>query len=74
LVLGGAIRADADGVSSEVLAIDAATVAEVTTLPTSGAAPAPRWCGCATYDSARARVLFAGGRNLGAFEGIVGAT
>ncbi len=74
LVLGGAIGADATGVSEEVLVLAPAASVDVSLLPTSGAPPAPRWCGCATWDDTRQRVIAAGGRNLDALGGIAGNT
>jgi hypothetical protein len=46
--------------------------AEPITATTLGAtAPPPeRWCGCATYDAARGRVIVAGGRNIANVEGL----
>jgi hypothetical protein len=74
LVLGGAIGVDADAVLDRVLVIEPGETLAVRELAVSGDGPAPRWCACATYDAARGRVLFAGGRNLDALGGIAGTT
>jgi hypothetical protein len=53
-VYDGAFRIDARG----------ATVIATEIVPASAEAPGPRYCGCATWDAARARVIVVGGRDL----------
>ncbi len=76
VVLGGAIGPSAFSVLDRVLVLAPETAGSllITALERPLVAPAPRWCTCATFDAARGRVLFAGGRNESALEGRVGAT
>jgi hypothetical protein len=76
VVLGGAIGASAGTVLDRVLVLEPAADASlaITALDRPALAPAPRWCTCASFDAARGRVLFAGGRNESALEGLVGST
>jgi hypothetical protein len=69
LVFGGAIG-DGSAASDDALIVDASSGLTVTTLPAPTPRPVERWCGCATYDGARERVIVAGGRNGAALEGV----
>lgn len=53
-VYDSAFRVDARG----------ATVIATEIVPAGPSAPAPRYCGCATWDATRARVIVVGGRDL----------
>ena len=75
-LLGGAIGASAGAALSRVLVLAPSADGTLVTEPLARPelAPSPRWCTCATFDAARDRVLFAGGRNASALGGIAGAT
>ena len=72
LVFGGAIG-DGSAASDEALLVDASG-GDIVLTPIAGTGPSERWCGCATYDGARDRVLIAGGRNGANLGGIPGDT
>jgi hypothetical protein len=76
VILGGAVGAFATETLGEALVIEpgAGSTLSVRTIARPSVAPSGRWCTCATFDAARGRVLFAGGRNEGASGGIAGST
>ncbi|MDQ3032489.1 MAG: kelch motif-containing protein, partial [Myxococcota bacterium] len=67
VLIGGTSAGSTGGrVYDSAFRIDARGAAVIATeiVPSSASAPAPRYCGCATWDAARSRVIVVGGRDL----------